>query len=120
VRGGKLTSFLLLGLLTSCLSIQKKADFEKSLRGWIGKPIADFRERDLDLIRTGTSPQGLKVYIFEFQGWQRGIGQPGSAAIGASQPGWAPSGGAVYCRIVLEVNQSGTIVSSRYEGNGCW
>lgn len=110
---------LVLAGLGGCLSIQQKADFEAGLRGWVGRPLAEFPQGAYDSAWRPAAA-GSRVYTFERRGSQPGFGVSGGAASGASAPQGVRIAGALFCRIILEVDNRGIIISSRYEGNDCW
>ena len=140
-----LVLILLVGSL-GCLAAKRKADFEANLNSWVGRPATEFIQAQGEPILTTPRPQGGFTHVFtngrrqeQFQVNYReytnlSTGQRVEQSPQSTPPDWAmnPSQTVrvidrpvtmttnLYCRLILETDAKGTILSTRYEGNDCW
>jgi hypothetical protein len=120
------TPSILVGLVLStsiaCLGPKLKADFEADLNRWSGGQISEFIQAKGDPTQIKPRPQGGKVYVFlthtpsgnwrDTEKFANADGSLGEASM--------TMGGARYCRLILETDALGTILTIRWEGNDCW
>ncbi|BDU69250.1 hypothetical protein GETHOR_13510 [Geothrix oryzae] len=140
---------LLVGLLLTtsmaCLAPKRKADFEANLNRWVGRPATEFIRANGNPSTTSARPDGGKTYVFaayhqkedkivyrEFHNTT--THESVQQAPGATPPEWVNNSSDgiqtrkvpvsltsnLYCRVVLEADARGTILSTKYEGNDCW
>ena len=109
---------LLLGSSLACLGPKLKADFESDMRGWVGRPITAFIQAKGEPVQAAPRPEGGRTYTFETWNTYTTLSQ-GANADGTLSGGMTLSS-PLLCRLILEVDAAGTILSTRYEGNNCW
>lgn len=112
---------LLLLASTACLAPKLKADFETDLKRWVGQPVATFIKAKEDPMEIKPRPQGGSVYVFQLHKPQ-GPRDPvrfanANGTLGENtQDLRAPR----YCRLILETDAAGLILTTQWEGNDCW
>lgn len=117
---------LLVGLLLStsmaCLGPKLKADFEADLNRWAGRPIGEFIHAKGDPAQIRPRPQGGKVYVFFTHTTKGNWNDLANFANsdGSLGGGQMATGGPLSCRLILETDAAGTILTTRWEGNDCW
>lgn len=115
---------LWLATAMACLAPKLKADFEADLKGWVGKPIAEFIVYKGEPAQAKLRPEGGKVYVFERNNTQSGPYKSVRGVRADGSLGWPIllSRGAYleFCRLILETDTAGTILTTRWEGNDCW
>jgi hypothetical protein len=121
------TQFLRPGLLLAaslgCLAPRLKADFEADLRRWIGHPITEFSLYKGAPLESKSRPESGKIYVFVANEGRYPAKDPvrfaspdGSLGHVSMRMGGSPQ----YCRLILETNAEGIILTTRWEGNDCW
>lgn len=112
---------LWLATTLGCLAPKLKADFEADLKGWVGKPMTEFIHYKGAPEQTRPRPEGGKILTFVTHQNQHGPGETSRFANADGTLGadvrFSSSG---YCRLILEVDAKGTILTTRWEGNDCW
>ena len=139
-----LTGLALL-LLLGCASPQLKADFETGLRGWVGRPVAEYAKANggyyqAEELSSGgrrysflrTSARGAETVVVSNRYMNVATGQVADVGPGGVPPEWAETRGvrvqsdrtnltpALYCRVLLDTDKDGLITATRYEGTNCW
>lgn len=118
-----LLSVMILGALTACLAPRLKADFEADLKRWEGRPCAEFIQYKGAPQQSKPRPGGGMIHVFETRNTQSGPQQTArfARADGTLGPAIAmPKGATGYCRLILETDPAGIILTTRWEGNDCW
>ena len=109
---------LLLGSSLACLAPRLKADFEAGLRGWVGRPITAFIAAKGEPVKATPRSEGGRTYTFE--SWNTYTTLSHGANADGTLSGGMTLASPLLCRQILEVDATGTILSTRYEGNNCW
>ena len=109
-------------LATSIACINQKADFEIKLNRWIGRPITEFMRANVESTETKALEGGGSEYVFDLTWKTHQLATPSdfysSAPTYQHQPLRETSRNT--CRLILTTNQQGIILTTRYEGTGCW
>ncbi|MFZ1614078.1 MAG: hypothetical protein WAT51_07895 [Holophaga sp.] len=137
---------LLMTTSIACLAPKLKVDFETKLNRWVGQPVTAFINANQLPAETLDRPEGGKAYVFATNVTHKdslnyteytnlNTGARVELGPGQQPTGWvrdSQSNSVIvkdrsvvlqnnqYCRVMLETNAQGIILSARYEGNGCW
>lgn len=117
-----LLSGLCLMATLACLMPTRKADFEADLRRWVGRSSAEFIQYKGNPEQIRPRAEGGKIYVFlthKSPGVQMGVTKF-ARADGTLGPGVPMRSGPLFCRLILETDAAGTILTTRWEGNDCW
>jgi hypothetical protein len=112
---------LWLATAMACLAPKLRADFEADLKGWIGKPMAEFILYKGEPEQTRFRPQGGRILTFLTHQNQSGSRETSRFANADGTMGRGVRlSSPLYCRLILDVDDKGTILTTRWEGNDCW
>jgi hypothetical protein len=107
---------------TGCLASRLKADFEADLGRWVGHPIAEFCSYKGNPEKVLPRPEGGEVYVFLLIS-QRARPYQAVLPVGArgslDQPTTLTGSGSL-CRLFLETDRTGIILTTRWQGSDCW
>jgi len=110
-------------LATSIACINQKANFEVTLNRWIGRPITEFMRANVEPTETKALEGGGREHIFDIT-QKRHLSAAPSTDFYSSTPTYQHQPlretSRNTCRLILTTNQQGTILTTRYEGTGCW
>lgn len=117
-----LLSGLLLATSMACLAPRLKAEFEADLKRWVGQPVVAFIKAKEEPIEIKPRPQGGQVYFFVLHKAATAPRDPvrfanANGTLGGNTMDMrAP----LSCRLILETDATGIILTTRWEGNDCW
>ncbi|MDP2875779.1 MAG: hypothetical protein Q8O00_06305 [Holophaga sp.] len=146
MKSSILLASLLLTTSIACLAPKLKADFETKLSRWVGHSVTNFINANKLPDETIDRPGGGKTYVFAYNSNQKGsvkyteytsldTGARVELTSGEQPTGWVRDSQDnrvivkdtsvstqfnKYCRVVLDTNAEGRILTARYEGNDCW
>jgi len=139
-----LIATLLMTTSIACLAPKLKTEFETKLNRWLGQPITAFINANQLPVETSARQEGGKRYLFatsathidrmQYTQYNNLItGERAELGPGMQPTGWVRDSQRViakdtsvalqnnqFCRVIIETNVQGTILTIGYEGNGCW